>query len=97
MELFTRKWRMITGIALFTLFLTAAPTSALAGEILPPDKAPAITIIIDDMGNQEVFGEQALSLPGKITYSFLPHTPHARRQAITAHTLGKEVMLHLPM
>jgi len=58
---------------------------------------PAITIIIDDMGYNEALGTAAISLPGDVTYSFLPHTPHAERLAKQAHALGKQVMLHLPM
>ena len=61
-------------------------------------QSPArIALIIDDLGNQEAAGEQALALPGAVTYSFLPQTPFARRQASMAHSLQKEVMLHLPM
>jgi polysaccharide deacetylase 2 family uncharacterized protein YibQ len=58
---------------------------------------PVIAIIIDDMGDKLKNGNKALSLPGKITYSFLPYTPHSRTLANQAHSLGKEVMLHLPM
>ena len=59
------------------------------------DPVPAISIIIDDMGNQPA--EAALRLPGRLTYAFLPHTPHAARLAERAHRMGKQVMLHLPM
>jgi polysaccharide deacetylase 2 family uncharacterized protein YibQ len=59
--------------------------------------APLISIIIDDMGNRLKDGRHALALPGPVTYSFLPHTPFARRLANQAHDLNKEVMLHLPM
>ncbi|MCW8847798.1 MAG: divergent polysaccharide deacetylase family protein [Sedimenticola sp.] len=58
---------------------------------------PVIALIIDDMGNQAVWGEAVLELPGAVTYAFLPHTPHASRLAEQAHLKGKEVMLHLPM
>ncbi len=56
-----------------------------------------IAVIIDDMGYRKEAGEQALALPGALTYSFLPQTPYARRQAARAHELAREVMLHLPM
>jgi len=56
-----------------------------------------IALIIDDLGNQAHSGEQALALPGAVTYSFLPQTPFAWKLASKAHGLHKEVMLHLPM
>ena len=67
---------------------------AVADPLPPP---PRVALIIDDMGNQRWQGAQALALPGALTYSFLPHTPYAAEQALQAHRLDKEVMLHLPM
>ena len=72
-------------------------TVLLACAAAQAEKPPAITLIIDDMGNHADYGERALSLDGRVTYAFLPHTPHARRLAERAHSEGKEVMLHLPM
>lgn len=54
-------------------------------------------LIIDDMGNSMPLGERALMLPGKVNFSFLPHTPNSRELAEDAHAKGQEVMLHLPM
>lgn len=54
-------------------------------------------LIIDDMGNSQQLGQRALLLPGKINYSFLPHTANSRQLAKEAHSKGQEVMLHLPM
>lgn len=54
-------------------------------------------LIIDDMGNSLPLGERALLLPGKINYSFLPHTPNTRLLAKDAHAKGQEILLHLPM
>lgn len=60
-------------------------------------KQPSISIIIDDMGYRLKSGNQAINLPGAITYSFLPHSPHVISLAKRAHEQEKEVMLHLPM
>lgn len=57
----------------------------------------AIGIIIDDLGNLSQRDARAIRLPGAVTLSFLPQTPHARELALLAHRLNKEVMLHLPM
>ncbi len=72
----------------------------LASWICPAETPPApvrIAIIIDDMGYRKEAGEQALALPGALTYAFLPQTPYAWQQATRAHELHREVMLHLPM
>ncbi len=61
------------------------------------EKRPVIGIIIDDLGNLVHRDTRAIRLPGQITYAFLPHTPHVRELATLAHSLNKEVMLHLPM
>ncbi|MDC3332984.1 divergent polysaccharide deacetylase family protein [bacterium] len=56
-----------------------------------------IAIIIDDMGNNFELGQQALELPGAISYSFLPNTPHAKQLAEQAERRNKTVLIHLPM
>ncbi len=58
---------------------------------------PAISIIIDDLGEQLNSGRRAIALPGAITYAFLPYTSHAVQLAQMAHQQDKEVMLHMPM
>ena len=58
---------------------------------------PAISIIIDDMGYRLKSGHRAVELPGAVTYSFLPHSPHVNELSQIAHEQNKEVMLHLPM
>ena len=58
---------------------------------------PAISIIIDDLGNRRLDGLRAIELPGPIAYAILPHTPYATRLAAIAFELDKEVLLHVPM
>ncbi len=58
---------------------------------------PMISIIIDDMGYRLSDGLQALSLPGPVTYSFLPHTPNIKRLTTIANQQGSEILVHLPM
>lgn len=63
----------------------------------PAQAAPVrIAIIIDDIGYRYT-DKNALSLPGAITYSILPHTPYGKRIAIKANANHKDVMLHIPM
>lgn len=56
-----------------------------------------LAIIIDDIGNNQHLGRQAVHLPGAITYAVLPHTPNSVNLAELAFKNGKEVMLHAPM
>jgi polysaccharide deacetylase 2 family uncharacterized protein YibQ len=84
---------VIAGIVLFPL--AGLLGGAAAGE--PPHHPPAVSIIIDDLGNRLGAGARAVALPGAITCSNLPNTPYARRLATSAYKSGKEVMLHLPM
>ncbi len=58
---------------------------------------PAVSIIIDDLGDRLKDGMRAVSLPAPYTYSFLPNTPFAKRLAKEANGMNKEVMLHIPM
>jgi polysaccharide deacetylase 2 family uncharacterized protein YibQ len=57
----------------------------------------AISIIIDDLGNNLPQGRRVLRLPGPVACAILPHSPYAARLAREAQTSGKEVILHLPM
>lgn len=83
------------------LFLGLLPlivSTVQANEINVSDvTTPSISIIIDDMGYRLNSGNRAINLPGELTYSFLPHAPHAISLSRSAHQQSKEVMLHLPM
>ena len=58
---------------------------------------PTIAIIIDDMGNHLKTGKQLINLPYPLTLAFLPHRKHTPDLARNAHSLNKEIMLHIPM
>ena len=79
--------------------LLALTTTATQANDFSVDDSnlPAISIIIDDMGYRLNSGVKAISLPGALTYSFLPHSPHAISLSKSAHQQSKEIMLHLPM
>lgn len=61
------------------------------------ERPARIALIIDDLGYRLPEGLRAVRLPGAVTYSFLPHTPHGPRLARAARERGREVLLHLPM
>jgi polysaccharide deacetylase 2 family uncharacterized protein YibQ len=56
-----------------------------------------ISIIIDDLGDRGQLDEAAVRLPGALNYAFLPYAPHTPRLARLAHSMNKEVILHMPM
>ncbi|MCF6209131.1 MAG: divergent polysaccharide deacetylase family protein [Gammaproteobacteria bacterium] len=97
----TRPLNLIKTLSLSALLLTGMlfgqpATADPLPSIAKPDR-PAISIIIDDLGNLRDRDLRAIRLPWAITYAFLPHTPHARELANLANSLNKEVMMHLPM
>ena len=78
-----------------TALLCLGLPTATAAE--PSANKAYIVLIIDDIGNNLPLSRRAINLPGAVTFSFLPYSPHGVKLAEEAHQLNKEVMLHLPM
>jgi polysaccharide deacetylase 2 family uncharacterized protein YibQ len=76
--------------------VTLLPNPVIETPSLAPER-PSIALIIDDIGYNGPLGEQAIALPGAVTFAVLPHTPHGKELAELAHQQGKEIMLHAPM
>lgn len=74
-----------------------APPSIAVSTVRSGAPRPKVAIIIDDMGIDRKASERALSLPGPLTYSFLPYARDVAEQTALARSLGAEIMLHLPM
>ncbi|MEW6990641.1 divergent polysaccharide deacetylase family protein [Colwelliaceae bacterium 6441] len=55
-----------------------------------------VAIIIDDIGYRKT-DTASLTLPGKVTYAILPHTPFGKSLAEQANASSKDVILHIPM
>lgn len=88
----TGRWPVI----FFLLLGGFAPQSNVTAT--PPNSAtPAISIIIDDLGQSQQSGRRTLALPGPVAASFLPRQRFSRELAESAHRKGKEVFLHQPM
>jgi len=77
---------------LLTLLLLSF--SLLSGEIFA--QTNRVAIVIDDMGYRYT-DKHALTLPGAITYAFLPHTTYGKKLAILANNTNHDVLIHIPM
>ena len=66
-------------------------------EVTQPPSFPRLAFIIDDVGYNKARLNGMMGTGRPMTFAILPHTPHARQSALTAHQNGAEVMLHLPM
>lgn len=81
--------------ALIVALLIGAGSAS--GAMAQETALPAIAIIIDDIGYRHREDLEVAALPGPLTLSILPHSPHAAEMAARAAATGKDVMLHLPM
>lgn len=58
---------------------------------------PKIALIIDDIGYRSQIDKKFLEIDAELTFSILPYSPGGLEFARTAHDLGREIMLHMPM
>lgn len=56
-----------------------------------------VAIVIDDFGNNMKGTEEILKLPVSLTVAVMPFLSTTKEDAELAHSLGHEVILHLPM
>ncbi|PBP84682.1 divergent polysaccharide deacetylase family protein [Pseudomonas syringae] len=83
-------------LLLLTLSITGVAHAAPAENSGKPPKA-YLSLIIDDLGQNQDRDSRTLALPGPVTLAIMPDTPHATEFARQAHRAGKTVMLHMPM
>jgi len=70
---------------------------ASAATLASADTAPAIAIIVDDLGYSGEATDLLLLLEEPLTVSVLPQLPGSEKAARRGRDAGFEVMLHLPM
>ncbi len=61
------------------------------------DQRPVLSLVIDDLGYSMENGRAVIDLDGDHTYAILPGAVYSQKLAYHAHSLNKEVILHLPM
>ena len=59
--------------------------------------APAIAIVIDDLGADAVHTREAIALPREVALSFLPYPEDTPTLARDARRAGHEILVHVPM
>ncbi|MFC6458069.1 MULTISPECIES: divergent polysaccharide deacetylase family protein [Paenibacillus] len=64
------------------------------GEGAGPKK---IAIVIDDLGNDMQGTKEIMELPVPFTVAVMPFLPTTKRDAEWAHSLGHDVLVHMPM
>jgi len=63
----------------------------------PLPEKPVIAIVVDDLGPNRHRAESILNINVPITISILPQQPYSRWIAQKAHSLGRDIILHVPM
>tara|TARA_B100000674_G_scaffold326478_1_gene272289 strand:+ start:310 stop:1404 length:1095 start_codon:yes stop_codon:yes gene_type:complete len=58
---------------------------------------PAIAIVLDDLGVNQLLTEQAIGLPPPLTLALIPYGKNLRQHAAAARRRGHELLVHLPM
>lgn len=70
---------------------------ARMGAGAAPSQAPAIAIVMDDLGLDVAATRAAIALPRPVTLSFLPYGDATAMLARAGERVGHQVILHLPM
>ncbi len=76
-------------LAALLLLLLSSPGVRAAGA--------RVAIVMDDLGYRYAEGLRTLELPGPVSFAVLPFTPYSRTVARIAHSLGRDVLVHMPM
>jgi polysaccharide deacetylase 2 family uncharacterized protein YibQ len=78
-----------------TVTFSANDTSTLSSSANV--RNPKLAIILDDFGLNRAGIEEAMSINRHLTFAIMPFLKYSKQDAITAHTKGYEVIVHLPM
>ena len=97
-----RKWKEITGYSFVFVFCFALSFSGIYKEestlVNGSNVAsPKLAIVIDDLGYGAEGTREMLELPIDFTVAIMPFSEHAKQEGEDAQTIGKEVIVHMPM
>lgn len=61
------------------------------------ENGPLVSIVLDDMGLNQLYSDWAVSLKAPLTLSYLPYAKNLANQTQSARAEGHELLIHLPM
>jgi len=61
------------------------------------ENGPLVSIVLDDMGLNQLYSDWAVSLKAPLTLSYLPYAKNLANQTQSARAKGHELLIHLPM
>ena len=61
------------------------------------ENRPLVSIVLDDMGLNQLYSDWAVSLKAPLTLSYLPYAKNLANQTQSARAEGHELLIHLPM
>ena len=61
------------------------------------ENKPLVSIVLDDMGLNQLHSDWAVSLKAPLTLSYLPYAKDLANQPQSARAQGHELLIHLPM
>lgn len=88
--------RLLACCWLYMLFHYPA-FSAAPDDEGSPQRTSQIALVIDDFGNAMGGTNEMLHLPVPFTAAVMPFMPTTKADAIAAHRLGHDVIIHMPM
>ena len=98
-----QRGRRLAGVLAALLLYASSAFASDVSDLATGEKtallveAAIVSVVIDDVGDGREAGLRAIELPGSVTYAILPHTAHGATLARLAHSLDKEVIVHMPM
>jgi polysaccharide deacetylase 2 family uncharacterized protein YibQ len=91
------RWRLFfVAISCVTLFFYVSPAFAQKQRSNEPHKKQ-VAIVIDDFGNNMTGTAEMMALNIQFTAAVMPFLPTTHHDAEWAHSLGHNVLVHLPM
>jgi polysaccharide deacetylase 2 family uncharacterized protein YibQ len=94
------RWRrFFVGVGCAVLVVYGSSSSLVSAQNKVPNEhmKKRVAIVIDDFGNNMTGTSEMMALKIQFTVAVMPFLPTTHRDAEWAHSLGHDVIVHLPM